>query len=130
MDLSKLNTRAASDVSKPMKLRNPFTGKLILDEEEKPIVIDVLGIGSQAAKTAMAEQQRRTKDDMTDAEKDELGAEMLACVVTGWTDNIHIGDEKLSFSKANAIRLFIKEDWIAKQILYFCTELRNYDPNA
>ena len=130
MDLSTLNTNAASDIAKKMKLRNPFTNELIKDESESPIEFEVLGMQSQAGKNAIADQMRKSRADMTDEELDRNGAELLARLVVSWSDNIHLGKEKLSYSYENAVRLFMSEDWIAKQVLNFSTKLRNYDPNA
>ena len=82
------------------------------------------------AKNASAEQKRKKSDEMTDEQSAKVGAEFLAKLTTGWSDNFEIGDEKLKFTFENAVKLYLAEDWIANQALNFVTNLRNYDPNA
>lgn len=129
MDLSKLNTKSASNTPRTLKLRNPFTKELIKDGD-KYLEINLLGIGSDAAKNASAEQSRAKTDDMTEDQKAKIGAEFLAKLTTGWSDNFELGDEKLKFNYENAVKLYLSEDWIGTQVLQFVTNLKNYDPNA
>lgn len=129
MDVSKLNTTTASNTPHTLKLRNPYTNEVIKDGD-KFLELNLLGIKSDMAKNASAEQKRKKSDEMTDEQSAKVGAEFLAKLTTGWSDNFEIGDEKLKFTFENAVKLYLAEDWIANQALNFVTNLRNYDPNA
>lgn len=129
MDISKLNTTTASNKPRTLKLRNPYTNE-VLKDDSGPLEIYLLGVGSDVAKNAMAEQKRHKSDDLTEEQSARIGAEFLAKLTTGWSGNIELGDERLEYSFENAVKLYLSEDWIGKQALTFVTTIRNYDPNA
>lgn len=128
MDLSQYNTTAASDVPQTLALRDPFTQKLLKDEAGNPVTIELYGLRSTHGRNAHAERQRRSKSDMTDEDAAQNGAEYLAALTAGWSDNLELGDGPLKYSRKNAVRLYLEQDWIARQALDFAADLGNYDP--
>tara|TARA_Y100001951_G_C11147571_1_gene187272 strand:+ start:127 stop:522 length:396 start_codon:yes stop_codon:yes gene_type:complete len=131
MDITKFNTVSASSKARTLKLKNPFTNETIEDEDGNNLEIMVYGVKSIAGKNAIAERDRKGKDDkQSDDEKARIGAEFLAALTAGWSDNFELGDEQLKYNNENAVKLYLSEDWIADQVLSFALNLKNYDPNA
>jgi hypothetical protein len=128
MDLSQLNTTKASDIPRACSLVDPFTNEILVDDDGKTIDIFLYGMKSTAARTATANRGRRSKANHSDEEVARMGAEFLADLTHGWSDNLHIGEERLDYSRANATKLYMDHDWIAEQVLQFARELENFDP--
>lgn len=128
MDLSKLNTTAASDIPRACSLVNPFTHELLLDDEGRTADIFVYGMKSTAARNANAARSRKAKANLSDEESAKLGAEFLADLTVRWSDNIELGGERLEFNRQNAIRMYLEQDWVAEQVLRFVVEIENFDP--
>lgn len=128
MDLSQYNTTAASDVPQSLSLRDPFTQRLLKDEDGNPVTIELYGLRSTHGRNAQAERQRRSSKDMGDEEAARVGAEYLAALTAGWSKNLELGDGPLTFNRKSAVRLYLEQDWIAQQALDFAADLSNYDP--
>jgi len=131
MDITKYNTTVASDKAQTLHLRDPFTDKVLVDENEDTVDIHLYGIQSTAARNALAERERRSnKKDLTDQQSKELGAEFLAKLTVGWSNNIEVEGEKLPFNYKNAVALYMEQDWIGQQVISFVSNLENYAPKA
>lgn len=131
MDISKYNTTLASDQAQTMSLRDPFTQQLLVDEKGNTVDFYLYGIQSTAARNAIAERERRSNKSKLSAEETlKLGAEFLAALTVGWSDNIEIGGETLPFSHNNAVKLYMEQDWIGQQVIAFINNLENYAPKA
>lgn len=128
MDLNKYNTTAASDVPQTLELRDPFTDEVILDSNDVPVTLELYGMRSTHARNAHAARQRKSKKDPTTEEAAKLGAEYLAAITAGWSQNLEIGEGPMPYSRQNAVKLYLEQDWVASQALDFASDLGNYDP--
>lgn len=131
MDIAKYNTTLASDQAQTMSLKDPFTGETLTDEDGKTIDFYLYGIQSTAARNALAERERRSNKGKPSTEESlRLGAEFLAALTAGWSHNIEIEGETLSYSYGNAVTLYMEQDWIGQQVIQFVNNLENYAPKA
>jgi len=131
MDITKYNTTVASDKAQTMSLKDPFTDEVLLDENGETIDIYLYGIQSTAARNAVAERERKSnKKDLTEEETNLVGAEFLAALTVGWSDNIEADGKKLKYDHKNAINLYLEQDWIGQQVISFVSNLENYAPKA
>ena len=131
MDITKYNTQVASDNAQTLNLRDPFTDDVLVDSDGNTVDIFLYGIQSTAARNAIAERERRSnKKELSDEESKELGAEFLAKLTVGWSDNIEVDGKKLTFNYKNAVRLYMDQDWIGQQVISFISKLENYAPKA
>ena len=131
MDITKYNTQVASDNAQTLNLRDPFTDDVLVDSDGNTVDIYLYGIQSTAARNAIAERERRSnKKELSDEESKELGAEFLAKLTVGWSDNIEVDGKKLAFNYKNAVKLYMDQDWIGQQVISFISKLENYAPKA
>jgi len=131
MDITKYNTTVASDKAQTLHLRDPFTDELLVDENGDTIDLYLYGIQSTAARNAVADRERKAnKKNLTSEETNLIGAEFLAAITVGWSNNIEIGGEKLAYSYKNAVDLYLEQDWIGQQVISFVSKLENYAPKA
>lgn len=122
-DLNQFNTQTASDVAKTMTLVDPFTGNVARDANGDTITFQVLGMQSTVARNAMnANSRKKSKSQEQD------GAELLASLTTGWSDNVGLKGKKLPYSFDNAVELYLALDSVARQVLSFASDLANYEP--
>lgn len=132
MRVADLNTRAASNNAQTLSLKDPFskTGELLRDEDGSTVDIYIYGMSSDASRNALKERERRygKKEELSDDEAADFGAEYLASITAGWSDNLEDDDGPITFSHANAKRLYQEQDWIALQVSQFAMDLSNYDP--
>ena len=129
MDLTKFNTTLASDEEQTMSLVNPFTEETIIDDDGNTLDIYVYGIKSTAARNAHAERERRSGNRKLSFEASmREGAKFLAAITAGWSGNLELNGEPLKFSRENAVKLYMDQDWIGKQVLDFSQDMSNYDP--
>mgnify|MGYP000037572124 CR=1 FL=1 len=125
MDLSKLNTRNAAEKAADIYLRNPYTQEMLYGDDEQPIVFKMLGFQSTTGRNTILAQKRRKNSGVSE---DQLAAELLAALCVGWSNNFEVGGEKPKFSKKEAEKLFLEEEWIAIQCSRFAAELGNFNP--
>jgi len=131
MDITKYNTTVASDNAQTLHLRDPFTDEILVDENGDTVDIYLYGIQSTAARNAVAERERKSnKKDLTEEESNLVGAEFLAALTVGWSDNIEMNGEKLKYNHKNAISLYLEQDWIGQQVIAFVSHLENYAPKV
>jgi len=131
MDITKYNTTVASDKAQTLHLRDPFTDEILVDENGDTIDLYLYGIQSTAARNAVADRERKAnKKNLTSEETNLIGAEFLAAITVGWSNNIEIGGEKLAYSYKNAVDLYLEQDWIGQQVISFVSKLENYAPKA
>jgi hypothetical protein len=130
MKISRFNTRDASNVPQKLSLVDPFTGETIIDEKERTLDFYIYGIQSDVARNAMKARDRKygKGKNLTDDQSTQSGAEFLAALTQGWSDNIEDDDGPIPYSKETAIELYKNEDWIARQVSDFSMNLTNYDP--
>jgi hypothetical protein len=125
MKLNEFNTTIASNVPRVLKLRDPFTNETLIDENGQTLDFYLYGMSSDIARNAMKEQSRKKAEDR---EADEVGAEFLARMTQGWSSNIEDDDGPIAYSHKAAVDLYLTQDWIAKQVLGFISDLGNFDP--
>lgn len=132
MKVTDLNTREASNVAQTLHLKDPYskTGKLLRDEDGRTVDIYIYGVSSDASRNAVKERERRygKKESLSDEEASDIGAEYLASITAGWSDNLEDDDGPIKFTHENAKQLYKEQDWIAIQISQFAMDLSNYDP--
>jgi len=131
MDISKFNTTTASDNAQTLHLRDPFTDEVIMDENSDSLDIYLYGIQSTAARNAIADRERKSNKGKMSAEASRrLGAEFLASLTVGWSENIEADGEPLKHNYQNAVKLYMENDWIGQQVIQFVNNLENYAPKA
>lgn len=132
MDLNRFNTTVASDIEQTLELINPYTGQVILDENDQPLELYLYGMQSTAARNALADRERKSGKNKTPTleQSRRIGAEFLAAITAGWSDNFELDGEPLKYSRQNAIKLYMEQDWIGRQAMDFAGEITNYDPEA
>lgn len=128
MDIRKFNTTAACDVAQTLQLRDPFTGALLREEDGSTVDLQLYGMHSTHGRNADAARKRKTRNNLTDEESAQVGAEFLAALTAGWSKNLEVDGEPLKYSHKAAVQLYLNEDWIARQALEFVADLSNYDP--
>lgn len=130
MKINQFNTVDASNVPQKLSLVDPFSGETIIDENGCTLDFYLYGVQSDASRNAMKARDRKygKKDKLTDEQAAQSGAEFLAAITHGWSDNIEDEDGVIVFSRERAIELYKSQDWIAKQVSLFSMELSNYTP--
>lgn len=132
MRITDLNTREASNVARTLSLKDPYsrTGDLLKDDDGSTVDIYVYGVGSDQARNAVKERERRygKKEELSDDEAADIGAEFLASITAGWSENLEDDDGPIPFTHANAKQLYSEQDWIARQVMQFTSDLSNFDP--
>ena len=130
MKITKFNTTDASNVPQKMSLRDPFTGDTLVDDDGRTLDIWLYGVQSTNARNAMKARDRKFGkiDKLSEEQAAQSGAEFLAALTQGWSDNIEDDAGPLKYSPAAAIELYKAQDWIARQVSAFAMELSNYDP--
>ena len=128
MDISKLNVKKACGVPKRMSLVHPFSGETLIDEDGKTLDLFIYGIKSDVARNAVKDRDRKygSVKKMTQEQQAQSGAEFLAALTQGFTDNIE-GDNG---QYKDAVTMYLEQDWIAEQVQEFSMNIGNYDPNA
>lgn len=130
MIISKFNTRDASNVPHKMSLNDPFTKEVLRDEDGRTLDFFVYGIQSDASRNARKARVRKYgKGDLSGAVAEQAGAEFIAEITQGWSDNIEDEQGKIKYTGIeSAAELFKKHDWIATQVYEFAMNLENFDP--
>lgn len=133
MKVNKFNTRNASNIPRTLHLRDPFNqqaaNQVIVDENGKTLDFQVYGARSDISRNALKATERKYgKKHLTDEQAVRSGAEYLAAITAGWSDNVEDDDGPIPYSYENAVNLYIKEDWIAEQVGLFSRDITNYDP--
>jgi hypothetical protein len=130
MKISELNTTTACNTPRTLSLADPFTGEVLQDENGRTVDIQVYGIQSDIARNAIKERDRKygRQTSLTEDQKEQSGAEFLAALTAGWSDNLEDDNGPLPCTRDNAIKLYKAEDWVAKQVQQFSINLSNYDP--
>ena len=134
MDISKLNVKKACGVPRRMSLVHPFSGETLIDEDGKTLDLFIYGIKSDVARNAVKDRDRKygSVKKMTQEQQAQSGAEFLAALTQGFTENIEgeSGPYKTGNTYEAAVRMYLEQDWIAEQVQAFSMNIGNYDPNA
>ena len=149
MDLSKLNTTAASDTAQRFELIDPFTAEVLRDdpakegEEGKPLAFHIVGMQSTIARNEDARIQRnapKLKEDATDEEKaaheesakayfQRAYAEKLAAMITKLEGKWQLGKTILKPGDIDSLATLIEsQEWLANQLIMRSRDLKNYRP--
>ena len=128
MKVDKFNVQKACNVPKKLSLVDPFSGETIIDDDGKTLDLFVYGIKSSIARNAVKERDRKYGNikKMTPEQQAKSGAEFLATLTQGWTENIENDDGAYN----SAVDMYLEQDWIAEQVQDFAMKLDNFDPNA
>lgn len=127
MKIDSFNTTTACNIPRKLSLRDPFSGKVITDEEGKTLDIYLYGIKSDIARNATKALKRAMSIGTEEGDAD-AGSDYLAAITQGWSSNIEDDDGPIEFSLENAKRIYLEQDWIADQATRFVREVSNYDP--
>ena len=143
MDLSKLNTTAASDTAQRFELIDPFAAEVLKDEKDTPLAFHILGMQSTVARNEDARIQReapKLKDDATEEEKaaheeaakayfQRAYAEKLAAMITKLEGKWQLGTKTLKPGDIeNLAALIESQEWLANQLIMRSRDLKNYRP--
>ena len=130
IDLAALDTRKGADVGFHLALRHPISN------EPLGLWIHLLGADSEAYQEQLREFRRRRADalkrnlraNLSAAEIEAEGLELLAAVTRGWSDNMTLEGEKLAFSPDAARKLYERFPWIREQADQGVHERANFLP--
>ena len=125
MKIGKFNTTTACNTPRKLSLRNPFDNVVIKDESGNTLDFFVYGIHSDMARNAINERQRKKAEQEDDA---KVGAEYLAAITMGWSKNVEDDNGPIEYSHKAAIKLYMEQDWVSRQVLNFSTDLGNFNP--
>jgi hypothetical protein len=125
MKISQYNTTTACNIPRKLSLRDPFTGELLKDDKGQTIDFHLYGLHSDIARNAVKERARKKTEQMDD---EQAGAEFLAQLTMGWSANLEDDDGPIEFTFRNAAKLYIEQDWIARQVLGFINDVGNFNP--
>lgn len=111
-------------------LVHPTTGEILVDGEQKSLVITVLGRDSsewqKASKQVGIKLAARYKKKVPQEAVEASLREVLSHCTTKWSDNIEWEDEQLPCTQENALMLYEKRSWIAEQILERAVDRSSY----
>jgi hypothetical protein len=125
MKLNQYNTTIACNIPRKVSLRNPFDNAIIKDDKGDTLDFFVYGMHSDMARNAINDRQRKKAEQDDDT---KIGAEYLAAITMGWSHNIEDDNGQIEYSQKAAVKLYIEQDWIARQVLTFSTDLGNFNP--
>ena len=118
-DLASLDAGPRAEAGKPLELTHPDTG------EKLGITITLRGTASDTYKRAFRAQVNRRMNarhqkasvEVMEAEANEL----LADCTVGW-DGLRLDGADYPFSRANAVALYARFDWIKRQVDAFVSD--------
>lgn len=130
MKITQFNTVTASNVAQKLTLSDPFTGERLIDENGRTLDVYVYGIQSDIARNAIKTRDRKYGKNakLDEDQAAQSGAEFLAAITQGWSDNIENDEGPIAYSREAAIELYKTQDWIARQVQQFSMDLVNFDP--
>lgn len=127
MDLSKLDTRAASENGTWLHLRSPLDNSLLYaddEEKKKPSRIKLLGADSDTlqryGQRLLDEQRRAARTDGAEFKSSEEQEEeiiTLLCEATIGIENLSIGDKPVACTKLSVRSMYVRFPWIAEQAI-------------
>ncbi len=99
------------------QVRNPLDAQPAFDDFGNPYTITVLGVDCQEWQNGVKAVQRELgKESFTMQEMIQYLPEVLSKNVIGWSNNTELEGEKLTFSEANALKLFKSRRWVPEQL--------------
>ena len=136
MDLSNYNVEKMAEQGAWMELENPEDGS-VLQTDEKPVRIKLLGTDSKTWRNKNREYQRqriarmaRTRSKNIDySMSDEDACQMLAECTVEW-EGIQENGEAIEFSVDAAYDLYMKYVWMREQVDVFVGDRANFFPAA
>jgi hypothetical protein len=131
MKIAGLSKRDIANVPRELVLRDVANGEILYGADEKPMVIWVYGAQSDRARNAQKAMARKSgrKSDPSDDELEKGGAEFLAALIQGWSDNwVDDDNEKIEYTAETALKVVMANDGIADQVWDFAKDIQNYDP--
>jgi hypothetical protein len=132
MKVTKFNTVSASNIPRVHALVNPFTGEVIRDDKGDTLDFKLYGVKSDVARKAIHARDAKygKQQKLTDEDAAQSGAEYLAAVTASFSSNIELDDDEgpLAVNDENTKRIYMSEDWIARQVHDFHMSISNYDP--
>lgn len=132
MKIASLNTRDAANIPRPLTLHDAFDQtQEALGADGKPMVLWLYGMQSDRARNAQRERERKhgNRKNLTDEQTARIGAEFLAAITQGWSDNwVDDDGKKIEYSPETAIQVYLCNDGLARQVMSFTAEIENYDP--
>lgn len=130
MDLLSLDVMTPAEEGRPMTIRHPATGAVVLGADGKPVTITLRGMRSTVARETL----RRFNDESAAMESggqkvtlDQVKArnvQYLTALSVGWSDNLVYDGQTFPFTPGNAETLW-KDDRlinIREQALRFVSE--------
>ena len=130
MKIAAFNKRDAANVPKPLTLVDSFTGEIATGKDGKPMIMWIYGAQSDNARNAHKERERKygKKSNISTEDQTKIGAEYLAAITQGWSDNwVDDDDKPVKYTPENAVLLYTANDGIAEQVLNFAVDISNYD---
>lgn len=129
MDLN-LHLAQSSDEGADMALRHPVTDEVLHGDDEQPIVFRLAGSDSgrwrRKIKQLGARLAEKRNRKLTPDQAEAQGAELLACVTLGWSENFTVDGEPLPFSEDAARKLYLAQPWIREQVDLFVGDRANF----
>jgi hypothetical protein len=125
MKIGQYNTTLACNIPRKLSLRNPFDNSILKDEVGNTLDFYIYGMHSDMARNAINDRPRKKSEN---EDESKIGAEYLTAITMGWSPNVEDDDGPLEFNQKNAMKLYMEQDWIARQVLNFSTDLGNFNP--
>ncbi len=125
MEIFNIDLARDADTGASYHVYNPITQELLFsdDDPNKPFIVKVIGANSSKLKFSGGKVAKANGDV---ASRLAL-ADYLSIAVTGW-ENLEKGGEVLPFSRENCKKIFADpvNDWLAKQLVEFISDLGNF----
>lgn len=135
LDLGGLNTVGACNEGAYMQVRHPATGRTLMGDDGKPVVIRLLGADSDVyQRTRNRTQDKRLKQSLQRGRLTNLTSDMLAedsldllvaCTV-GWSSNWVFHGETPECEPATIRRVYTEMPWLREQVSEFIEDRANF----
>ena len=132
LDLSALDTIAASDKGARVELRHPATNAplgvfiSVYGKDSTIFRSHVRDAQNARIRATQAAQRRGKAPDAVSVEEREAEALDLIVALTFEFENIELDGEKLSFTPANARKLYTRLPWVMNQVDIAIGDLENF----
>jgi hypothetical protein len=111
-NIGSMEIKKYSEAGVDFQLEHPMDGPIV-DENGKPLTINLCGADSARIKAAVRERQKKQAAeavgksvDVDDAARETENVEDLVTLTNGWSDNWMLDDQPFPFSKENAEKLY------------------------
>lgn len=124
MDFADIDVEGWAEEGADLHLHHPSTKGKLHDADGNPVIIRVRGIDSPKVK-AIAKRAGRAMEVGQKFDAEKQGMDLLAALTVSWS-GIGWEGKDLECNPKNVRFFYEKRDWVAKQVLDFASERRNF----